>query len=148
MNRNTIIGIIVAILIIGGAVVLANQSKDDENTQTPSNSLSADSESSNSNTTDTNTVAATASSTITYSDNGFSPATLTVASGTKVTIKNSSSNPLQFDSNPHPEHTDNPELNIGRINPGESQTITVTTKGSHGYHNHLNSGDTGTLVVN
>ena len=85
--------------------------------------------------------------TITYSGSGFSPATLSVKAGTTVTIKNTSSGDLQFDSDPHPDHTDDPELNVGLITSGQSKTVTVTTTGSHGYHNHLSATDKGTLVV-
>ncbi|HSX23610.1 MAG TPA: cupredoxin domain-containing protein [Candidatus Saccharimonadales bacterium] len=88
-----------------------------------------------------------AENTITYTNDGFSPQNLTVKAGTKVTIKNNSSRVLQFDSDPHPEHTDDPELNIGSISPGSSKTVTVTVTGSHGYHNHLSPGDTGALIV-
>ena len=87
-------------------------------------------------------------STITFSDSGFSPSTITVKSGSTVTVKNSSaSTSLDFDSDPHPVHTDNPELNIGSIAPGSSKSFTVTKTGSWGYHNHLNPSQRGTLVV-
>lgn len=85
--------------------------------------------------------------TITYSESGFSPATLTVKAGTTITIKNDSNELMQFDSDPHPEHTDDPELNVGSIVAGDSKTIKVTVTGTHGFHNHLKSSDTGTLIV-
>ncbi len=91
--------------------------------------------------------AQTEASIIIYSDSGFSPSPLTVKTGTMVTIKNTSSRTLQFDSDPHPVHTDDPELNVGVVASGQTKTFTVTTTGSHGYHNHLNASDTGTLVV-
>lgn len=85
--------------------------------------------------------------TITYSDNGFSPAKLTVQSGSTVTIKNTSSQPMQLDSNPHPVHTDDTDLNVGLVEPGQSKTFTVHKTGTFGYHNHLNPSDTGTIVI-
>jgi plastocyanin len=88
-----------------------------------------------------------ATSTITYTNDGFSPSTITVSSGTTITIKNDSSKSLQFASNDHPTHTKNPELNGSTIDAGQSQTITVTQTGTNGYHNHLNPSDTGTIVV-
>ncbi len=84
---------------------------------------------------------------ITYTDNGFSPSTSTVSSGTTITIKNDSTKSLQFASSDHPTHTKNPELNGATIEPGQTQTITVTKKGTNGYHNHLNASDTGTIIV-
>lgn len=85
--------------------------------------------------------------TITYTDSGFSPQTVTVKAGDKILIKNGSSAPMEFDSDPHPIHTDDPELNEGVIEPGASATITVNVKGTHGYHNHLDPSQTGTIIV-
>lgn len=143
MKAVVIIVVIIAILG-GGAAVLSKGSNKDSNT--PAQTSAAVSTPTSSSTTPAASDQTT-ENTITYTDNGFTPATLTVKAGTKITVKNASSQPLQFDSDPHPEHTDDPEINIGSIDPGQSQTITVTKTGSHGYHNHLNADDTGTLVV-
>lgn len=123
-NTGVIFTIVVVLAIAGGAFALTKSS--DKPTSSP---------------------AETGASTITYTNDGFSPASLTVKAGTAVTVNNDSSQLLQFDSNPHPDHTDNPELNVGTVSPGKTKTVTVTVTGSHGYHNHLNTGDTGTLVV-
>lgn len=85
--------------------------------------------------------------TITYDGEKFTPSTLTLSSGEKVTIVNSSDADLKFNSNPHPVHTNNSELNIGEIKAGESATITLTEKGTWGYHNHLSSKQSGTITV-
>jgi plastocyanin len=145
----TILIIIAAILILGGGAFALTRKSDNKSPSTTS-STSSDA----SSTTDTPTTTTPSQSdnqnsatTITYTDSGFTPNTLTVKSGTTVTIKNASSGPLQFDSDPHPEHTDDPELNVGVVASGQSKTFTVTTTGSHGYHNHLNDSDRGTLVV-
>lgn len=84
---------------------------------------------------------------ITYTDEGFNPATLTVAAGTTVTITNESSEDLDFSSDKHPIHTDNPELNRNTLSSGDSETFKVTKPGTWGYHNHLNPGRKGTIVV-
>jgi plastocyanin len=136
-------GIVVIVLaIIGGGAVVLNNKNDGKSSNTTSTSHSQAASN-----TQSNSSQPAAENTITYTDNGFSPATLTVTSGTKITIKNNSSGLLQFDSDPHPEHTDDPELNVGSIASGDSATITVTKTGSHGYHNHLNASDTGTIIV-
>jgi plastocyanin len=135
--KNAAIVIVILAVLGGGAVLISNNS---------GNSSQAG-RSTPSNTTTTGNTDQNPATTIAYSNNGFSPGTLTVKAGTAVTIKNTSSGPLQFDSDPHPEHTDDPEINLGTIEPGGSMTLTPTVKGSHGYHNHLNPGDTGTLVV-
>lgn len=152
MNRGIIIGIIVAVLVIaGGVFALTKKSDNKSNTNTTPTSTDTNTQS----TTPTNNSASNsatnsdqnASTTITYTDNGFSPATITVKAGTTITVKNDSSNPLQFSSDPHPQHTDNTELNMSVLSAGKSGTITVTKTGTWGYHNHLNDGDTGTIVV-
>lgn len=141
--------IILAVLVLAGLGFVLTKKDDNKNTTNPSTSTNASqqnpSPSPNSNES-ANPAPATAKE-ITYSNDGFSPNTLTVKSGDSVTIKNTSSSSLQFQSDPHPQHTDDPELNVGLVEAGQSKTFTVTKKGSHGYHNHLNSGDTGTLVV-
>jgi len=142
MSAKWIITVVVVVLAaIGGAIALSGGDSNNNSTTTGTSSQPA--------TSNSGQPASDQSSgaTITYSDNGFSPATLTVKAGTKVTIKNTSSRDMQFDSDPHPAHTDDPELNVGIVSPGQSMTFTVTTTGTHGYHNHLNPSDTGTIVV-
>jgi plastocyanin len=123
---------IVVILVVGaaGAYMLTQK-----NASAPSNSKTP---------TDSSK---TATATITYSGSSFSPNSVTVKSGDTVAIKNTSSDTLEFDSNPHPVHTDNTELNVGSVAPGEGMTFTVTTKGTYHYHNHLDASQGGTIIV-
>lgn len=154
MNKGVIIGIVVAVLVVaGGVFALTNKddNKDDtgstpttSNTSTDSQSSTPSNENSSNSTSNTDQNAA---ATITYTSSGFSPATLTVKSGTVVTVKNNSSDPLQFSSDPHPQHTDNTELNMSVLAAGKSGTFTVTKMGTWGYHDHLNSSMTGTIDV-
>lgn len=90
---------------------------------------------------------APAAATITFTDDGFSPAVTTVKAGDTVQVVNKSNQELDFDSDPHPTHTDEPELNIGSIEPGKSGTFTVTQRGHWGFHDHLNPSLHGNLVV-
>ena len=99
--------------------------------------------SNNSSTGTTTNVAAT----ITFTDNGFASSVTTVKAGSTVLVVNKSSQLLDFDSDPHPEHTNEPELNAGDISPGKSKTFVVTKAGRWGFHDHLNPGFTGTLNV-
>ncbi len=85
--------------------------------------------------------------TITYSDNGFSPASTTINAGESILFKNESSSTLELESDPHPVHTDNTELNIGSIASGASQTVTLSQTGTWGFHNHLNSSHEATVEV-
>jgi plastocyanin len=90
---------------------------------------------------------AKAESTIRFTSSGFSPATLTVAVGTTVTIQNDSDRTVDFSSDPHPTHTLYPFLNAGDIAPGESATVTIPRAGSFGYHDHLDPSMKGTIVA-
>lgn len=153
MNKKALITTVVIVLVLlgVGTYALTRNSNNDKTPDTSNTNVSqpssAESTPSNSSSQSNSSNTAPATATITYSDNGFSPATLTVKSGAKITIKNNSSMDMQFDSNPHPAHTDNPELNVGMVAAGQSATFTVTTTGTFGYHNHLNPTDTGTIVV-
>lgn len=85
--------------------------------------------------------------TISYTDKGFEPSTLTVKTGDTVRIQNNSTMSLSFNSDDHPAHTKYSELNVGDVPQGGSETFTVTTKGTWGFHNHDNASDTGTITV-
>jgi plastocyanin len=80
----------------------------------------------------------TATTTITISNNAVSPKNLTVARGAQVTFVNSDSRDHNIASNPHPEHTDCPELNqVGFLVPGQSrQSGNLVTPRTCGFHDH------------
>jgi len=132
MNKKMIIiAVVIALVVIGSAATAYVIS---QNAGAPSNKPAAESSSQ-------------ATATITYSDSGFSPSLTTVKAGDTVAIKNTSSGDLQFDSDPHPVHTDDTELNVGTVAPGQTATFTVTTKGTFGFHNHLNPGDKASITI-
>lgn len=137
--RNIYIGIAVILLVAVGVFLFVQNKGDKSETSSTSNT-------STSTSTDNSTPASDLA-TITYSDNGFSPSSVKIKAGGKLTVTNSSSSTVQFDSNPHPIHTDNSELNIGTINAGESKTVTLNKTGDWGYHNHLDSSQKGTITV-
>ena len=90
--------------------------------------------------------------TITITGSGVSPKTLTVARGTQVTFTNNDSVSHEMASNPHPVHTDCPEINsVGFLSPGQTKmTANLNTVRSCGYHDHNRSTDTslqGTIVI-
>lgn len=131
------IGIIVVALVAGALLIMGGKNT----SQTKSTSAA------NNNSSTTSSTNQAASATITYDGDKFSPASVTVKAGDSVKVVNSSETDMQFDSDPHPVHTDNTELNAGLIAPGESKTFTLTNVGKWGYHNHLNSSQQGTIVV-
>lgn len=91
--------------------------------------------------------------TITITSSGVSPKTLTVARGTQVTFINNSSVPHEMNSDPHPSHTDCPEINsVGFLAAGgqSKQTGNLNTARTCGYHDHQREFDTtlqGTITI-
>jgi plastocyanin len=77
--------------------------------------------------------------TITVTSSGASPQTLTVAAGSQVTFVNNDTIDHQMYSDPHPEHTDCPELDsVGYLAPGQSrQTENLNTVRTCGFHDHI-----------
>jgi hypothetical protein len=84
--------------------------------------------------------------TLVIQNNTICPSTLTVTRGSQLTVLNSDSRTHEMDSDPHPEHTDCPELNqIGFLNPGQSrQSGNLNTARKCGMHDHT-SPDTASL---
>jgi plastocyanin len=82
----------------------------------------------------------TSGPTFTISNNAVSPQSLTVAVGSQVTFVNNDSRPHEMFSNPHPEHTDCPEINqVGHLEPGQSrQTGNLVNVRTCGFHDHIN----------
>jgi plastocyanin len=80
--------------------------------------------------------------TITISSNGVvTPNDITVSPGTRVTFMNSDSRNHEMNSDPHPSHTDCPEINqVGFLAPGQSkQTGPLNTTRVCGFHDHNDS---------
>lgn len=91
--------------------------------------------------------------TLTISSAGsITPKVLTVAVGSRVTFVNNDSRAHDMASDPHPNHTDCPELNqVGFLQPGQSrQTGNLNTRRTCTYHDHNRDTDTnvqGTIVI-
>lgn len=133
--RNLIIAAVVIVILALGYFFLMKG----KGTSTPSNSQTA-------NACD-KAPTVTRALTITYSSSGFSPALVSITSGGSLTVKNTSGKDLSFNSNPHPVHTDDTDLNIGAIGSGAEKTITVTKTGCFGYHNHLSPNEGGKILI-
>lgn len=81
-------------------------------------------------------------------EDAFSPATLTVESGESVAFENASDDDKWPASNVHPTHELYPEFDaMNAVLPGDSYSFTFERAGTWGYHDHLNPGLTGTIVV-
>ncbi|HUZ92751.1 MAG TPA: hypothetical protein VNG29_02000 [Candidatus Paceibacterota bacterium] len=160
MKTSTIaIIIVIAIALVGGLAYwysTQNQSyaptaayQPAQPSATPTPTVSASGQSTTSPQTNTQYV-------VTYTDSGFSPSTITVPEGGTVIFKNAASDDVRVASNPHPIHNGYPTTggcvgstfdSCSNIAPGGSWSFTFTFVGSWGYHNHLNPGEGGTVVV-
>jgi plastocyanin len=94
----------------------------------------------------------TATTTITITSGGVSPQNIAVARGSQVTFVNNDSRRHDMESDPHPEHTNCPEINsVGTLNPGQSrQTGNLNTVRTCGFHDHddaNNSSLRGTITI-
>lgn len=98
-------------------------------------------------TSQTNPTAQQSQNTVTLTANGFSPTTLTIKAGQVVTWVNKSGMDATVNSDPHPVHTDYPFLNLGSFPDGGKLSLTFDKPGTHGYHNHLNPSERGTIIV-
>ena len=114
---------------------------------TPSSTDSTQETTQTSQSTSDNKASTADTATITFTESGFSPSTLTVKSGTVVTVVNNSSRSVQFSSDDHPTHREDPEINMAVLAPGEKGTFTATTTGTHSFHDHLDDSKVGTLIV-
>lgn len=135
-----IIALVVVAAVVAGTLFLTRgkDSKESTSTQTSTDSNVS---------TNDDSAAGTADVTITYDGNDFMLSSNSIKMGGSVKVVNNSNKDLDFASDPHPTHTNNSELNAGDIAPGKSATFKVTTKGTWGFHNHLNSSQNGSLTV-
>jgi plastocyanin len=80
----------------------------------------------------------TATTTITITASGVSPQNITVSPGSRVTFVNNDSRTHEMNSDPHPVHTDCPEINaVSFLAAGQSkQTDPLNTVRTCGYHDH------------
>ncbi len=86
--------------------------------------------------------------TVTYTNAGFSPATITIESGDEVQFINNSSGGLWVASDNHPTHTLLPEFDQkGTIGANGKYTVVFTKEGTWGFHNHMNADHEGTVIV-
>ena len=102
--------------------------------------------------TTTTTIGGGGTPTITITSGGVSPKAIEVNRGVRVTFTNNDSVPHEMNSDPHPNHTDCPEINtVGFISPGQTKmTGNLNTQRTCGYHDHSRNTDTslqGTIVI-
>jgi hypothetical protein len=82
----------------------------------------------------------------------LSPSELVVAPGARVLFINNHTQRHQIASDPHPEHTDCPEINqVGLLTPGERREtgnlVSVRTCGVHDHENPDNRALRGRIII-
>ena len=78
-----------------------------------------------------------ATTTITITSAGVSPKDIVVTRGARVTFVNNDGVGHDMNSNPHPEHTSCPDMNVGFVAPSQSgQTQVLNITRTCGYHDH------------
>lgn len=161
MNKRVVIAIfavlalaaIVGIVFAGNNTTPVTSSSTNPTTDSARTETAADVEPQNepSSAADTSECPISESAVIVYQNGEFSPGCITVKSGTRVTWQNKGSSSIQIGADPHPSHTGNKEVSsndfVLSIAAGEQATSTLTTKGNHGYHDHLNARAEGIIVV-
>ena len=81
----------------------------------------------------------TTPATLVIQNNTICPQSITISRGGQLTILNQDSSTHDMSSDPHPAHTDCPELNqIGTLNTGQQRTSgNLNTARSCGMHDHI-----------
>lgn len=147
MNKKTLIGIAgVAAIILLAAVAFAVSRPATNNTQTDT-AVDQPLNSKETSSPEPSEVVDMPIASITYTDTGFSPTSISLKVGTVLTVNNESTMDLMFASADHPTHTINTEINLDTIKPGASDSVTITKAGTWGYHNHDMADHTGQLIV-
>ena len=145
MNKTIVAIVVVAVVVLGGYLLFKGAYRTTPSVpQQPTSQSSAEQ------------APVAEEKVVVYTDAGYSPATLTVKNGETVTFKNQSSQSMWTASAGHPAHRVYPTTGgcLGStfdacksIQPGDSWSFKFDIPGSWGYHNHLNPGDTGIIVV-
>jgi len=145
MNKNLIIGIVGFILIAGGVYFYMNPQ---QSTQTEQGEKSSQKTAANSPDQESFENGSMSEGYIVeLGNNGFSEESIIINQGDRVVWKNISGRKATVDSNPHPIHTSNPELNLGEFEDGEELEFIFSKIGSFSVHNHYDSGQSMTVVV-
>ena len=100
--------------------------------------------------------------TVTYSDAGFSPKSVTIPVGTKVTFVNQSTKSMWVASAKHPDHTVYSGTSLSQHcpdttgsafdectadAPGKSYSFTFNKEGEWKYHDHIDATKFGSVIV-
>ncbi|PSO43017.1 hypothetical protein BRC19_03110 [Candidatus Saccharibacteria bacterium QS_5_54_17] len=85
---------------------------------------------------------------VAFTNEGFSPETITIEQGETVTWTNKSQEKMWVASSVHPTHNQLPGFDQREgVDEGASYSYQFQKKGEWSYHNHLRPSDKGTVIV-
>lgn len=137
--KKLLIGIVILAVVILSGYLLSNKTTSPFQENNPAPAAEAPSE-----------------NVITYTDDGYSPAPLTVKIGEVVTFKNESSRSMWPASALHPTHREYPTTGgcLGStfdacmgVQPGDFWSFKFDIAGTWRYHDHLNPSSFGSIIV-
>lgn len=154
-NKNYLLAGGIALIVLMGGYFLLNGSKQDQSTQTQTESTGRVEASPTViipsvvvPTESTTGAKMTKSIDIEYTKNGFVPQSVTVKEGTIVTWTNEGGGSMWVASAPHPAHTALPGFDqLKSVGKDGTYSYTFAKVGSWKYHNHVGPSDTGVVVV-
>lgn len=84
---------------------------------------------------------------ISYNGENFTPSSLTITLGERVTVKNDSSKYMELAVGEHQSHRNLAGFEEKVLEAGEIYTFTPQEKGKFNFHDHLNPKQLGQLVI-
>lgn len=143
--QNIVIAVVVVILIGIGAWAWTQTDQDSQQPNTVQRNENTPAEPRNTEEEREEEAEATE---ITYTDDGFSPDTVTVEEGATVLWTNGSEGQMWIASSVHPTHNELPGFDQqNSVESGGEFSYQFEQAGEWGYHNHLNPSHKGTVVV-
>lgn len=148
---------LVVVIALGGYFLMTGQNVEAPDTNGDTSTTTDEVVDDSATTTDSES-----QNTVTYINQRFSPASLTISTGETVTFVNSSDSEMWVASAIHPTHevysgtsleehcngTDNEAFDACEGTPsGESWSFTFDKAGTWNYHDHLNASNTGAILV-
>ena len=149
--RNIVVGILLAIIVIAGVLLFLKRSTINTPQLAPPPTVAptqlpipTDMPTS---TTATTSSQATQPTTVTLTQQGFSPQTITIKAGEKIIWLNKSGETATVNSDPHPIHNLYPILNLGEFPNNGKLELVISKAGKYTYHNHYQPSHRGTIIV-
>lgn len=143
MSKSGIIGVIIVVIVIVVGVIIFGKMSTSQSEQPIAQQSPPQNQSSSSAKTDE-----AVSHRVEYTNQGFSPHSITIKKGETVTWVNKSGDSMWVASNPHPTHTDYPGFDeLQGVPNGGTYSFTFEKIGNWGYHNHLEPSNQGIVVV-